>query len=70
VPVRWSPVVGLDILCSDRAVINTVVDKLVLGVCAVAGHLDMKVDPVIELAIFTSAGRETPGRDTAKIGVE
>lgn len=70
VPLRWSPVDRSDVLCSDRTIVDAHVDKLVVGVCAVAGHLDIIVDLVIEFAVFTTACWDTQGRDGTKIGGE
>lgn len=51
VSVRLFLVVILDILCSDRTIIEALVNKLVLGVGAVTSHLHRIVHDVVRQSI-------------------
>ena len=58
---------NLDVLCGDQAVVDAVVDQLVLSVGAVTRHLDLKIDLVVKHSVFTHCSRELVGRDGAEV---
>ena len=62
-------IVHLDVLRYDNAVIDIVVDELVLRVGAHVSDLDGVVNFVIELAIFAFYRRDLVRRNAAEIGL-
>lgn len=58
----------LDVFCRDFAVVDAIVDELVLGVGAVASHLNGILDLVITISIVTHCNFEIPGPNMGEIG--
>ena len=57
----------LDVFCGDGTVVDTIVDKLVLGVGAEIRDLNLVIESVVKLIVFPHCRREEMGWNTRKI---
>ena len=60
---------SLDVFRSDRTVVDTIVDKLVLGVGAEKRNLDLIFELVVEFIIFSHVRAEGICWNARKIGM-
>ena len=58
---------GLDVFRSDGTVVDTIVDKLVLGVGAEIRDLNFVIESVVKPIVFPHCRREEMGWNTRKI---